>query len=55
MRYKISQRRVRVRENAWLTAGVYEVIGRNMFAIQLINASLGASTLLSFIGPLNTF
>jgi hypothetical protein len=28
----------------YLVAGVYEVIGRNMFAIQLINASIGAST-----------
>jgi hypothetical protein len=28
----------------YLVAGVYEVIGRNMFAIQLINASIGATT-----------
>ncbi|HEX2270124.1 MAG TPA: glycosyltransferase family 39 protein [Pyrinomonadaceae bacterium] len=28
----------------YLVAGVYEVLGANMFAIQLINASIGAST-----------
>ena len=28
----------------YLVAGVYEIIGANMFAIQLINASVGAST-----------
>ena len=28
----------------YMVAGVYEVIGRNMFAIQLINAAIGAST-----------
>lgn len=28
----------------YLVAGIYEVFGRNMFAVQLVNASLGAST-----------
>jgi len=28
----------------WLVAAVYEVIGTNMFAIQLLNSSVGAST-----------
>lgn len=28
----------------YLVAGVYEVVGRNLFAIQLVNASIGAAT-----------
>jgi len=28
----------------YLVAGVYEVVGRNLFAVQLVNASIGAAT-----------
>lgn len=28
----------------YLVAGIYEVVGRNLFAIQLVNASIGAAT-----------